>query len=119
MNEDLFHGLHHISMIASSVHTLEFYEKLGFREVHAIKDSHQHLIVMKGHGLTLEFLIDEDHPKKEGNLGTRGVRCFALKAKNFDRVCQLLPCGPVRTNWLGKRYCSVRDIDGQIVEIHE
>ena len=72
MNEDLFHGLHHISMIASSVHTLEFYEKLGFREVHAIKDSHQHLIVMKGHGLTLEFLIDEDHPYAFVTLIERG-----------------------------------------------
>ena len=112
-------GLHHISLIASSEKTIEFYADLGFQEVRRIPRAGDAVVFMEGKGLALTIFVDGRHPKKDMKLEPLGVRSFALKVDDFEAALKEYPCGPVKTDWYGQRYCLLEDPDGQIVELHE
>ena len=119
MNEDLFEGLHHISLITSSQRTLRLYEIMGFKKTLSIQNAYNKVVIMEGHGLTLEFLIDRHAPKKDRNLDTLGMRCFSLQMSDFKKVFRRIPCGGMFRDWKGQRYCYIRALDGQTIEMHE
>ena len=51
-------GIHHVSIIASSEASVEFYTKLGFQEYKRIERDYDTVVLMDGFGIGLEVFID-------------------------------------------------------------
>ena len=102
-------GIHHISIIASSEASVDFYGELGFREHKRIERDHDTIVLMDGHGIGLEIFIDPRHKRvKEEPLG---FRTLSLKVDSLN--------GDVLTDWNGERYVNILDPDGNVVQLHE
>lgn len=81
---------------------------------------------MDGCGVQMEFFIDpghEKHPEQE----PIGLRHFALEVDNLEEeIARLLneshdeiEVGPIMNDWIGERFCHIKDYDGLVVELHE
>ena len=118
-------AFHHIAIILSSEEHLKFYERLGFRESFRKIREYDVIVLLEGYGLQLEVFIDSRHPKREkGLLEPRGVRHFALKVDGIERTIAELGLtesdfGPVMQDWVGERFCFIKDPDGNVIELHE
>ena len=105
-------GIHHISIIASSEASVEFYTKLGFQENKRIKRNYDTVVLMAGYGIGLEIFIDPRHKRFDGE--PLGFRTLSLKVDSLDELV-----GSVNTDWNGERYVNILDPDGNIVQLHE
>lgn len=112
-------GLHHVSLIASSDSTIEFYLRLGFHETYRQKRLDGTDVVLEGYGITLEFLIERYRPKKCIVPEPLGIRYFSLKVEDFDAVAEQFGNPRILTDRNGVRYCFLWDPDGQKIEIRE
>ena len=109
MDADVVTGIHHISIIASTEASVDFYTKLGFRKNKRIKREYDTVVLMDGYGIGLEIFIDQRHKRvKDGPLG---FRTLSLKVDSLD--------GDVLTDWNGERYASIIDPDGNVIQLHE
>lgn len=117
-------GIHHVSILASSEKSIEFYEKLGF-EVTFRKDRANDIIVlMDGYGMQIEMFIDASHPERASEPENLGLRHFALKVNNIEETIEELAnkniiCGEIGKDWTGIKYCYTEDPDGLPIELHE
>lgn len=113
-------GIHHLSIIASSEESIDFYTSLGFKEKTRIKRSYDTVVLMVGNGIGLELFIDPNHPVRE-NPEPLGLRQVALRVDKLEETTSGLgvKVGDVQTNWNGKRYVVVRDPDGNVVQLCE
>ena len=105
-------GIHHISIIASSEKSIEFYTKLGFQENKRIKRNYDTVVLMAGYGIGLEIFIDPRHKRFDGE--PLGFRTLSLKVDRLDEFG-----GHVNTDWNGERYFNIVDPDGNVVQLHE
>ena len=105
-------GIHHISIIASSEASVEFYTKLGFHETKRINRSYDTVVLMNGYGIGLEVFIDPRH--KRLDVEPLGLRTLSLKKDSLDEID-----GTVMTDWNGERYFNIVDPDGNVVQLHE
>ena len=105
-------GIHHISIIASSEASVEFYTKLGFKENKRIKRNYDTVVLMAGYGIGLEIFIDPRHKRFDGE--PLGFRTLSLKNDSLDEID-----GTVMTDWNGERYVNILDPDGNVVQLHE
>ena len=114
-------GIHHFSIIAASEESVEFYKKLGFEEKKRIERGHDIVVLLNGHGLWVEIFIDPRHPERATKPENRGIRNISLKVDDVEKtVVELgLEAGEILTDWIGERYCFVRDPDGLPVQLHE
>ena len=105
-------GIHHISIIASSEPSVEFYAKLGFQVYKRINRKHDTVVLMDGFGIGLEIFIDPRHSRPiEEPLGFRRL---SLKVDSLDGID-----GTVMTDWNGERYVNISDPDGNVIQLHE
>ena len=113
-------GIHHFSLIASSLDSLVFYEKLGFREYKRVERKYDTVVLMNGHGIGLEVYIDPSHPARSSPEPT-GLRNLSLRVDKLEDTIEELKveAGPIMTDWTGVRFCFIADPDGLAVQLHE
>ena len=120
----MINGIHHVSILASSEKSIEFYEKLGF-EVSFRKDrKNDSIAIMDGYGIQIEMFIDASHPKRASAPENLGLRHFALKVSDIEgTIIELaergVSCGETGLDWTGVKYCYTEDPDGLPIELHE
>jgi glyoxylase I family protein len=125
-------SLHHVALIVSSEESLRFYELLGFTEIFRKLRTNDVVVLMEGHGIKLEIFIDSRHPvHPTGMEEPIGLRHFALTVTgnlddeieevrvSFSSAGYDLEVGPIMEDWIGVRFCFVRDFDGLSLEIRE
>ncbi len=116
-------AIHHVAIIVSSEKSIFFYSCLGFTESfrkHRVNDT---IVLMDGYGIQLELFIDSRHPKTL-EIEPLGVRHLALKVDNIERTIDELnisisDVGEIMTDWIGVRFCFIKDPDGLVIELHE
>jgi len=115
----MIEGLHHIAIISSSEESVRFYERLGFQSTFRKEREYDTIVLMTGNGIELEVFIDPRHSKQETE--PLGLRHLALKVDRIeDALCELgLESGPIMSDWLGVRFCFIKDPDGLTIEFHE
>lgn len=120
-------AFHHIAIIVSSEHSLEFFRILGFKEFFRKKRKNDLVVVMDGFGMQLEIFIDPSHPSA-GDTEPLGLRHFALcvDGKLEDEVRMLKTAStddfefsPIMSDWTGVRFCFIKDSDGLQIELRE
>ena len=119
-------GFHHLAMIVSSEESVKFYEFLGFCESFRKVREHDTIVLMKGCGIELELFIDPRHPERANNPENLGLRhiAFTIDVSMEDCIDSLkekgiTDIGQIMIDWIGKRFCFVKDPDGTPVEIRE
>lgn len=112
-------GLDHIALIVSKEDHLSFYKKLGFKEIKRIKRSYDTVVFMENDTLNLEVFIDPDHPARNSDPESLGLRHIALSISNLDEVIREMECEEIRTDWFGRRFTFTKDPDGQPIELKE
>ncbi len=117
---------HHAAMIVSSEESVEFYKLIGFCESFRKTREYDTIVLMKGCGIELEIFIDPRHPARAENSENLGLRHVALTINDsIEKYISELndkgitDIGPVMADWIGKRFCFVKDPDGIPVEIRE
>ena len=115
-----------MAMIVSSEESVKFYELLGFCESFRKEREHDTIVLMKGCGIELELFIDPRHPERANNPENLGLRhiAFTIDVSLEDCIDSLkekgiTDIGQIMTDWIGKRFCFVKDPDGTPVEIRE
>ena len=58
-------GVHHFSIIAGSEASVEFYEKLGFREYKRVERKFDTVVLLNGHGIGLEIYRPESPAERK------------------------------------------------------
>lgn len=113
-------SIHHFSVIVSSEESVEFYEKLGFREYHRIERKHDTVVLMNGHGIGLEMFVDASHAPRS-NPEPLGMRNVSLRVDKVENTANELGLniGPVMTDWTGVKFAFVTDPDGNVIQLHE
>ena len=81
-------GLHHIAIICSSEESLDFYKRLGFKEIFRKTRSYDLVVLMEGQDTRLEIFIDPNHPRRATDPETLGVRHIAIKVDDLDKARQ-------------------------------
>ncbi|MDO5325872.1 MAG: VOC family protein [Clostridia bacterium] len=116
----MIQGVHHFAVIVSSLDSLLFYEKLGFKEFYRRERKYDTVVLLYGHGIQIEMFVDANHPPRSIP-ELLGVRHVALRVDKIeDTVAELgLEIGPIMNDWIGQRFCFAVDPDGNAVELHE
>ena len=121
---------HHIALIVSSEHSLDFYRLLGFTETYRKVRKYDTAVLMEGYGMQLEIFVDDRHPGR-GDVEPTGLRHFALKTdltleEEMERLSSVfrengaqIEFGPIMNDWTGVRFCFTRDLDGMAIELRE
>jgi len=115
----MIQGIQHIAMIVSSVETVAFYERLGFRSVFQKNRQNDTIILLEGFGIQLEMFVDPKHPPKAQKPENLGLRHVAFKVDHLENVMMDYDCSEIQEDWLGVRYVFTYDPDGMPVEFHE
>lgn len=111
--------LDHIALIVSSGESIQFYEKLGFKETKRIERSYDTVVFMQCGQVVLEIFIDPKHPERLSDPEAKGLRHIAFSVDSLEEVMKELECEEVRTDWFGRRFTFTSDPDGQPIEIKE
>lgn len=117
----MIQGIHHFAIISSSEASVEFYKKLGFREIHRRERKYDTIVLLEGHGMQIEMFVDPNHPERATNPENMGLRHLALKVEKIEEtVAELgLEIGPIMNDWIGVRFAFAADPDGLPIELHE
>lgn len=113
-------GIHHFALIASSLSSVEFYEKLGFKEIKRIERKDDLVVLMEGHAICIEIFVDARHPARPLP-EPLGLRHIALEVENIEKTVEKLglDASPIGNDWVGRRFCFVADPDGNRLELRE
>lgn len=112
-------GLHHVAIISSTMESVAFYEKLGFREKDRIRRRTDTVVLMQGNGIWLELFVDPSHPPRSTQPERIGIRHLALQVENLEIAAAGFECGPICRDWHGSRYVMIFDPDGLPIELRE
>ncbi len=121
-------GMHHIAILCSDRSaSLNFYETLGFtlRESHVRLERKDEIIMMDGHGMTIELFVVKGNPARVTNPETYGLRHLALAVDGIEEVVRLLkeagyqPESIRRDSFTDEKMTFVKDPDGLPIELHE
>ena len=112
-------GLDHFAIISSSEKSVEFYSRLGFKEIFRKKRDLDTIVILEGHGCRIEIFIDAAHPARATNPENIGLRHLALKVDDIEKIEKEFDCGPIMTDWFGKKYRFTADPDGLPIEFLE
>lgn len=117
-------GLNHIALIVSCEEALDFYKKLGFRELsrqYNAEKNYTCLFYRDDNGTTLEIFI-KDGPDHQNNPETRGLRHISFDVDDIEELIELLKDYEIQKTYLmenGKRIVFIFDYDKQPVEFAE
>lgn len=117
-------GLHHIAIIVSCEEALDFYKKLGFKELSREYNEAKNytcLFYRDDNDITLELFI-KDGGDHQNNPETRGLRHVSFLVDNVDEVIELLKDYEVQKSYTmenGKRIVFIFDYDKQPIEFAE
>lgn len=112
-------GLDHIALIVSSEESLNFYRKLGFKEIKRIERSYDTVVFMQCGQITLEIFIDLRHPERVSGPEAKGLRHIAFSIDSLSECMKELVCEEIRTDWFGRKFTFTKDPDGQPIELIE
>lgn len=117
-------GLNHVAMIVSSEATLDFYRKLGFKEVSRTPrpEKGDTLIMMDDGCTTLEVFLKAEAPARHCAPEAYGLRHMAFEVDSLEKVLGALEGyerQDIRISGEGIRFVFVTDPDGQPVEFME
>ena len=112
-------GLDHIALIVSSEKSIQFYEKLGFKETKRVERSYDTVVFMRCGQVILEIFVDPKHPERVSEPEAKGLRHISFSVDSLDEVMKELECEEVRTDWFGRRFTFTKDPDGQPIELIE
>ena len=115
----MIRGIHHIAIIVSSEENIRFYKDLGFQEYFRKERPYDTVVLLKGFGMELEMFVDPNHPARQINPESLGVRHLSFQVDDIDKVAKEFGCESIRTDWAGMRYISITDLDGLSIELHE
>lgn len=110
-------NLDHIALIVSSINSLLFYEKLGFRETKRFKREYDMVVFMECNNISLEIFVDPNHPERFSSPETKGLRHIAFSVESLDNLD--IEQEKVRTDWFGRKFIFTKDYDGQPIELIE
>ena len=54
-------GVHHIAVISSTEKSVEFYNRLGFKEIFRKSREYDTIVILERYGMQLEVFIDPNH----------------------------------------------------------
>ncbi len=74
----MIQGLQHISIIASSEKSVDFYKVLGFQESFRIERGYDTVVMLDGFNMQMLLFIDPKHPPRAVNPENLGVRSIVL-----------------------------------------
>lgn len=111
--------LDHIALIVSSEESLNFYQKLGFKETKRIERLYDTVVFMRCGQVILEIFIDPKHPERVSEPEAKGLRHIAFSVDSLDEVRKEFECEEIRTDWFGRRFTFTKDPDGQPIELIE
>ena len=113
-------GLDHIAVLCSSEESIEFYKKLGFEQTMRKDRENDIVLMMTGHGFTLELFIDPSHPPRVNAPEAMGLRHLAFHVDNIEETIAEygLKCDPIKIID-GKKLAFFYDPDGLPLEFHE
>ncbi|MBP3819179.1 MAG: VOC family protein [Butyrivibrio sp.] len=112
-------GVHHIAVISSTEKSVEFYNRLGFKEIFRKSREYDTIVLLEGYGIQLEMFIDPNHPERSANPERIGLRHLALKVSSCEEMSMKFKCGPIKKDWQGVNFCYTEDPDGLPIEFHE
>lgn len=112
-------NLDHIALIVSSEDNLLFYKQLGFNEFKRIERDYDVIVFMKKAGIVLEIFVDGTHPDRLMKPEAKGVRYIGFTVEDFEVIVDRFNCEKINTDWFGRRYVLINDMDGQSIEIIE
>lgn len=117
-------SFNHIAIIVSKEECLDFYKKLGFKEVSRQHrpDKNDYLIMMENGSLVLEVFLKDDAPLRLCKPEAYGCRHIAFDVDNVEEVLETLKdydCEAIRKTETGRRFVFVKDLDNQPVEFLE
>ncbi len=119
-------GFNHVAMIVSGEESVKFYESLGFIEMFRKERDYDTIVLMKGNGIELELFVDPRHPQRAENPENLGLRHVAFTTEGSLEECisdlkekGIIDFGSIMTDWVGKRFCFIKDPDGIPVELRE
>ena len=120
---------HHVALIVSSEHSLDFYRLLGFQESFRKERKYDTAVLMYGHGMGLEIFVDGRHERAD--VEPIGLRHFAFSVSGtleeemerlkdvFSSAGETIEFGPIMNDWTGVKFCFTRDFDGLAIELRE
>ena len=111
--------IHHFAIISSSEKSVDFYTKLGFQEKFRKERLNDTVVILEGHGMSLKIFIDANHPARATNPENIGLRHLAFKVDDIEKIEKEFDCGPIMTDWFGKKYRFTADPDGLPIELLE
>ena len=112
-------GLDHIALIVSSEKSIQFYEKLCFKETKRVERSYDTVVFMRCGQVILEIFVDPKHPERVSEPEAKGLRHISFSVDSLDEVMKEIECEEVRTDWFGRRFTFTKDPDGQPIELIE
>lgn len=120
----MLNGFNHVALIVSSEATLDFYRKIGFKEMSRTPrpEKNDTLIMMDDGKSSLEVFLKDDAPKRLCKPEAYGCRHIAFNVKDIDLILETLKDyerQAIRVSDTGHRFVFVTDPDGQPVEFLE
>lgn len=118
----MIQSVHHIAIIVSSEKCVDFYKNLGFIESFRKERQNDTIVLLDGYDVQLEIFIDSRHKKFIEE--PIGFRHLAFKVDNIESTIKELDIskesiGSIMNDWIGIRFCFIKDPDGLIIELHE
>lgn len=118
----MFMGVHHIALIVSSENSVNFYQKLGFKETFRKQREYDTVVLLKDStGLVLVLFVDDRHSKCQEDTEPLGLRYLSFKVESIEDATNTLGVDikEINIDWFNKRYCTIFDPDGLPIELHE
>ena len=122
-------GAHHIAIISSDkMRSLAFYcDALGFsmERSHSRPERGDEIVVLRGHGVTLELFVSKGNPPRVSNPEAYGLRHLAFWVDDVENTAAMLaergfaPEPIRRDSFTGEKMTFVKDPDGLPIELHE
>lgn len=112
--------LHHIAIIVSTEKSIEFYSRLGFREISRVDRGYDIIVMMEGPCL-LEIYIDPTQPARVYRPEALGLQHLVLKVDNLEQTVAKLEdmeVKPIREA-SEKYFTFLKVSDGLPIELHE
>lgn len=117
----MIQNVHHFAIISSSEVSVDYYKKLGFREIHRKQRNYDTVVLLEGYGVQIEMFVDSNHPRRATKPENIGLRHLALQVDSIEKTVEELglDIGPVMNDWVGVRFCYITDPDGLPIELRE
>ena len=112
-------GLDYVALIVSSEESIQFYEKLGFKETKRIERLYDTVIFMRCGQVSLKIFVDPKHPERVSEPEAKGLRHVAFSVDSLNEIIKRVKCEEVRTDWFGRKFTFTKDSDGQPIELIE